>query len=147
MSPALATVATSSKVLVASQPSTTGIDQTIRRNLGTLTIVSDQAAASELQIGAFGMIIVNDLALAAGAASIPGPVTDLDDAGWLVWVPLVRRGADVVGQPAETFIDFDSKAMRKLPSGYNIAAMVENASASFAFAFTGAWSTYLTRTR
>ena len=85
---AYVTVAAASKVLVSSgTPSNPGITETIVRTRGGFSIASDQAGASESQIGAMGLMVVNDLALAAGAASIPGPVTDRNDDGWFVWEP------------------------------------------------------------
>ncbi len=65
--------------------SNVGIGETVRRTIGNIWVVSDQAAADEVQVGAFGCIVVTDLAAAAGAASIPGPFTDANDDGWFVW--------------------------------------------------------------
>ena len=112
-----------------------GIDETILRNVGTLTIESDQTSAAEQQLGAFGMIVVNDIALAAGAASIPGPVTDRSDDGWFVYVPIVQtlRVATAVGLMMSVQYHFDSKAKRKVQEGFGIALMVENVNASHVF--------------
>ena len=132
-------VAASAKVLLASFTlSNVGIGETIRRTRVTFLVLSDQSAAVELQIGAFGMIVVNDLALAAGAASIPGPETDANDDGWFVWEPFLQVGEAAVGGAASSAeavkgYTFDSKAMRRVEEGFSIAVMIENASASHGF--------------
>ena len=106
-----------------------GIGETVRRTRGVITISSDQEAGAELQIGAFGLVVVNDLALAAGAASIPGPITNDDDDGWFVWVPFARASSAADGFDSQSF-QFDSKAMRRVAEGFGLAVMVENAHAS-----------------
>ena len=113
----------------------TGISRTVRRTRGQLLVFSDQGANQELQSGAFGAIVVNDLALAAGVASIPGPVTDESDDGWFVWQPFGTlsaasgTGGNTIPVPALNF-EYDSKAMRKVEEGFGIAFMVENSSAT-----------------
>ncbi len=123
-------IAQGTKVLLGTVVlSNPGINETIRRTRGIISWASDQGAAIEDQIGAFGMIVVNDLALAAGAASIPGPITDGSDDGWFVWVPLSSRGsAAASGLIVSVEEQFDSKAMRKVEEGFGVAVMVENAS-------------------
>ncbi len=130
------TVAPATKVLLGGFTlSNPNIDETILRTVGTLAVRSDQAAASESQVGAFGMIIVTDLAAAAGAASIPGPITDAADDGWFVYVPIVQRFefASAVGSNPDqaTQYHFDSKAKRKFAEGQQVAVMCENDGASF----------------
>jgi len=97
--------------------------------------MSDQVSQTEFQFGAVGMIVVNDLAIAAGVASIPGPGTDLDDDGWFVWEPfqLVGEakdgGADGSAQEWAGW-SFDSKAMRRIEEGFGIAIVCENVNTS-----------------
>ncbi len=131
-------VAASTKVLLGSfSLSNPSIDETILRNVGTLAVQSDNFGADEVQIGAFGMIVVTDIAIAAGAASIPGPITNFGDDGWFVYVPIVQGveflSAVGVNPDAWHQYDFDSKAKRIVSEGQNLALMVENASSSFAF--------------
>ncbi len=133
-------VGASTKVLVGGFTlSNPNIDETILRTVGTLGVQSDQVAASESQIGAMGMIVVNDLAVAAGAASIPGPITEREDDGWFVYVPIVQRLEVISGAGVEpnmgTQYHFDSKAKRRVQEGFQIAIMIENASSSNAFTF------------
>ena len=119
-----------------------GIGETIRRSRGMLMIASDQSAAVEQQLGALGLVVVSDLALAAGAASIPGPVTDSSDDGWFVWQPFLANQAGASIQPSQSraVFDFDSKAMRRIEEGFGVAVMVENASALHGLNFWCAFS-------
>ena len=130
VAPTYTTVAAGTKVfLVAVVLSNPGINETIRRTRGIVSIASDQGAAQEYQGGAFGAIVVNDLAAAAGAASIPGPVTDANDDGWFVWRPFTQMVAENVTAGLQTWqYEFDSKAMRRVQEGFQIAFMIENAS-------------------
>ena len=131
-----ASVSVSSKVLIGSFVlSNPGIDETVLRTVGQIGVTSDQTAGTEAQIGAFGMIVVTDLALAAGAASIPGPITDAADDGWFLYVPITQEQvvATAVGIVRSKDYVFDSKAKRRVSEGQGIAIMAENASPSFVF--------------
>ena len=131
-------VPVSSKVLLASlNLSNPGIGETIRRTIGRIMVLSDQASVHEEQLGAFGLVVVNDLALAAGAASIPGPVTEAGDDGWFVWEPLIAAGSQIANPSGGPIIGlpFQSRAMRRVEEGFSVAIMVENASALHVFEF------------
>ncbi len=127
-------VAVGAKVLITTVVlSNPGIDETVRRTRGMFEVTSNQSAAMALQYGAFGAVVVNDLAVAAGAASIPGSVTDASDDGWFLWVPFIQTTGvteDGTGtaSPGVNRYHFDSKAMRKIEEGFSVAFMVENAS-------------------
>ncbi len=125
------TIAPGAKTLILAFANLAGINETVRRTRGVLSVRSDQSVAPEAQLGALGMVVVNDLAIAAGAASIPGPVTDASDDGWFVWVPFAQSGkfSSVSNFGGERYV-IDSKAMRKVEEGFQVAVMVENASAS-----------------
>jgi len=122
-------VAAGTKTLVTTLAlSNPGIGETVRRTRGMLTISSDQGIAIEEQAGAFGMMVVNDVALAAGVGSIPGPSTELGDDGWFLWQGFVQRGftsATFGTRMGETY-HFDSKAMRRVEEGFGIAVVIEN---------------------
>ena len=75
--------------------------------------------------------MVTDRAVAAGAASIPGPFTDGGDDGWFVHEGITQTELSGVSPISSQVID--SKAMRKVEDGGEIAIMVENAAAVFAF--------------
>ena len=95
VTPVYGTVAAASKVLIGSF-TLAGVNAgvTVRRTRGEYSIISDQTGADEDQLGAWGMVVVNDIAVAAGVASLPGPVTDLDDDGWFVWEPFLQHGRE-----------------------------------------------------
>jgi len=127
------TIAAGTKALLATLVlSNPGIGETVRRTHVTLSVVSDQGGSLEQQNGAFGMIVVSDLAVAAGAASIPGPVTDASDDGWFVWFGVSQisgtlLGAGVTSMGFMPYV-FESKAMRKVADGFTIAVMYETLS-------------------
>ncbi len=134
-------VAGNTKVLIATFVlSNPNIDETILRTVGLLAVKSDQTTADEEQIGALGFIIVNDLAVAAGVASIPGPITDRGDDGWFVYVPIAQafnfESGIGVNPNMSTQYPFDSKAKRKIQEGSQVAVVVENAHATSAFTMT-----------
>ena len=143
-------VAVSSKVLLTSLVlDNPGIAEVVRRTRGRFVITSDQAVVQEHHLGALGVIVVNDIALAAGAASLPGPVTNRNDEGWLLWEPIVgissiSDGGSGFGQYIGQ--EFDSKAMRRIEDGFSLALMVENASAAFVFEVTLGLSILSSRT-
>jgi len=133
---ALTNVAPSTKVLVATFAlGNPGISETVRRTRGLIAVSSDQNSATEEQVGAFGLMKVNDIAIAVGAASIPGPVTDNSDDAWFVWVPFAQRTSGAVAGGIQSIVyEFDSKAMRIVEEGFGLAVMVENAHAGHALA-------------
>ncbi len=101
-------------------------ESTIVRVRGILTVRSDQASVLEQQIGALGFILVTDEAVAAGAASIPGPMAEGDNDGWFVWVPFGQDGINVTAGSFGRSYVIDSKAMRKFQGGLQLVIMVEN---------------------
>ncbi len=129
-------VPAASKVLVATFTlANPGIGETVRRTRGRIHARSDQAAAHEEHLGGFGMIVVTDIAVAAGIASIPDPVSEGNDDGWFVFEHIVASGSEnTLGQFVS--VPFDSKAMRRVEEGYQVAVVVANASAVHAFEFT-----------
>jgi len=127
------TVAANTKVLLATFVlDNDGISETIRRTRGQIFVGSDQGATFESQVGALGIMKVNDVALAAGAASIPGPVTEAPDDGWFMWQPTTSQGDNGTGGLSNTGVmyQFDSKAMRTIEQGFGLAVMFENGSAT-----------------
>jgi len=128
-------VPAATKVLLAFfVPSTSAFDETILRTRGVMSVRSDQTVSVEEQIGAFGMIVVSDRAVAAGIASIPSPFTDADDDDWFVYEPFFHRHQANIGNgQSDTVID--SKAMRKFPEGRNVAVVVENGHATHGLDF------------
>ncbi len=95
---------------------------------------TDQAAGAvvtEEAYGAVGFAVVSEQASVAGAASVPGPITNEDSELWFVWQALWAQSyvATIAGfesAPGRVF-DFDSKAMRKIEEGDAIVVVFENA--------------------
>ena len=102
---------------------------TIIRTRMTLLIRSDQVGSSESPQGAFGMIVAKEQAVAAGAASLPGPGTDTDaqffvHEPWIVNFTLLTA-AGFEGSEG-VMITVDSKAMRKVGPNEDIITISEN---------------------
>ncbi len=101
---------------------------TITRSRMTIQWSSDQTAATERQFGAYGLAVVSDEALAIGVTAVPTPVTDSSSDLWLLHQWLMSQfivtsaiGSESVYQQ----IDIDSKAMRKVEDGQDIAFVGE----------------------
>ncbi len=130
-------VPAASKVLLGSFTGAFGRDETVLRTVGSFSIKSDQAAASEDQLGAFGLCAVTDRAVVIGISAIPGPGADIATDVWATYVPILQSFQFASGVGIEpdmaTIYPFDSKAKRKIPDGYALAVMVENNHATEAF--------------
>jgi hypothetical protein len=112
-------------------PSNPGIDVTVLRVVGGVSVQSDQSSSAEEQIGAFGLILITDVALAAGIASIPGPVTDVTDDGWFCYQSFAISGAQGTVPNNTTWFPFNTKGKRIVSGeGISIAIVVENIHAS-----------------
>ena len=138
MATAPVSVAAASKVLIGGFTlSNPNIDETILRTVGSFSIRTDNNNGSEFQIGAFGMIRATDAAVAAGVASIPGPITDRGDDGWFTYAPfsyssLLHTAVGFTMNESHT-VQLDSKAKRRMEEGTQIALVVENAHATHGF--------------
>ena len=90
-------------------------------------------------MGAFGLIVVTETALAAGAASIPGPASDVGNDGWLTYVPFAQQS--LVGSPGPPSVQyfFDSRAKRIVHDGDVVAIMVENIHATHGLSIISAF--------
>ncbi len=119
-------------------PSNPGIDETLLRTVGILSIASDQASGLETQVGALGMIGVSDAAVTIGITAIPDPISDIDNDGWMLIVPFSQQTTLGVDHGADTKeYHFDSKAKRVLPGqGVGFAVVIANAHATHALEFT-----------
>ncbi len=109
----------------------------MRRTRGLIHWASDQAAADEAPIGAFGMCVVTADALAAGAASVPGPLSDDESDVWFVHQYMFQdyelvSASGSLNMGVQYMID--SKAMRKVNASQAIALVVE-AGATFGAVF------------
>ena len=119
---------------VLDQSLTTDDPETIVRTRGVIWVKSDQESAEENPFGAMGIAIVSDQAAAAGVASVPTPITEIDSDLWMVYVPWATSVWDT-GGAALTAVngfayEFDSKAMRKISADETVVVVVENASSA-----------------
>ena len=111
---------------------------TIVRMRGELLVYLTLAAAvNEGVVGAAGILLVSDEAFAAGVASIPTPLDDVDFDEWIWYKTFSLKAASVIAGGASTDADhmlsvsaaarfeIDSKAMRKFPVGKSLVAVME----------------------
>ncbi len=102
---------------------------TVVRTHLELLVRSDQIANSEDQVGALGVAIVSDQAVAIGVTAVPTPITDSSSDLWLLHKPFMNtfRLSSAVGisNAAKTYT-VDSKAMRKVEDGQDFIVVVEN---------------------
>jgi len=128
-------IAANSRVLLSSFAlDNDGIDETILRVVGSFGIASDQVAASELQLGAVGMCVVTDAAVAVGITALPDPVTDAGDDVWFFYksFSFSFEVISAVGiRPDMThMLEFDQKAKRIVHSGQSVVIVASNAHAT-----------------
>ena len=102
---------------------------TIVRTRGFWRINSDQEGADEAYSCALAMAIVSDQALAIGVTAVPTPNTDRDSDLFFLFEELAgsflfSSGLNVQTNPSQS--QFDSKAMRKVEDGQDIAVTVES---------------------
>ena len=129
---AYTTIPAASKVLLGSFALTNvGVDQTILRVIGLLSVASDQVSNNEQQIGAVGLILVTDIALAAGIASIPGAFSEGEDDGWFAHFMFNQSSVAAGAAPASREYVVESKAKRIWSgTGIVLAIVGENAHAT-----------------
>ena len=113
--------------------SPTVAEQTIIRTRGILSIMSDQQAANETQIGALGIGVVQEQAASIGVIAVSHPIADSLSGLWFTWVPFAQSflfiTAAGVDCQRQTNYEIDSKAMRKLGANERLVFVVENQSA------------------
>ena len=117
-------------------PDSVGLSKpTVVRTRGEVAIRPTTAATSDTSIvGAYGLAIVTDLALAAGVASILGPWSDPGWDGWFVWrsIHFTQENASTTGVYNNMHTqEVDSKAMRKVSDGESLVLVAESQATSF----------------
>ena len=103
---------------------------TIVRTYVEILLESDQAATPEAQFGAFGIAVVSDQAIAVGITAVPTPGSDLGLSLWFAHQLCFGQHnmqTDRTNPAAQYSVD--SKAMRKVEVGSDVAIVVENVSA------------------
>ena len=98
---------------------------TVVRVRGYLQLVSDQAAAAEDQAINFGLAVVSNQAIAIGVTAIPTPTTDQGSELFFVYQSLMAAGDLVSAGQQGNHLEYDSRAMRKVAEGEDIAVVVE----------------------
>jgi len=106
---------------------------TIVRVRGQMHLSSDQLANSESYQASLGLAVVSDQALAIGVTAVPTPETDRDSDLFFVYESLsgefsVSSAISILESGHGK--DFDSKAMRKVEDGQDVALTIETSSIS-----------------
>ena len=108
---------------------------TVVRTRGVIHVVSDQTAATEAYGASYGTAVVSDQAVAVGVTGVPTPTTDSFSDLFYVYEMMIGRFLFGTGvgfiEGGQTRI-IDSKAMRKVEDGQDIATMVEGPGAGLA---------------
>jgi len=102
---------------------------TVVRTRGYLHIASDQRAASEDWGAALGVAVVSDQAVAIGITAVPTPVTDRGSGLFFLYEEMIGRISVTTDVGVLEFgkgTSYDSKAMRKVESGQDIAFIIES---------------------
>ncbi len=100
---------------------------TIVRTRIELNVQTDQIAASENQVGGYGVAVVSDQAVAIGVTAVPTPITDQGSDLWLAWQGMLGQMRFTAGSFANlsTRYTIDSKAMRKVEDGQDVVFVGE----------------------
>ncbi len=107
---------------------------TVVRTVGSIWVKSDQKAANESPFGAMGFLVASEKAVALGVTALPDPITQEASDSWFVYQQVAASGGPEEGRPFDRY-DFNSKAMRKVQDGEDIAVMVTNASSTLGLQF------------
>ena len=127
-------LAGATKALVASFTPDFVSGETLRRMRGTLFV---QGAGVGLYHGAIGAYVANNVAVAAGVASLLDPVTNVADDAW-VWYRSFSGdsgAAGAAGADGAMLLEIDSKGMRRIETGYALVFVIANSHASLALNF------------
>ncbi len=115
---------------------------TIVRNRGILHARSDQTGALEFWSVAYGMAVVSDQALAIGITAVPLPNDDRSSDLFFVFEELAGTFLFVTGAgfhpTGGQTLRYDSKAMRKVEEGQDVAVTLQNSAISLGTTVTKA---------
>jgi len=99
---------------------------TVVRTRGYLYLHSDQAASAELQAANWGICVVSQQASAIGITAVPTPTTDQGSDLWFVFQSIMAaHGAGTVDSEQGKAVEYDSRAMRKVEVGQDLALVAE----------------------
>ncbi len=103
---------------------------TVVRAVGSLWAGTDQSAATEVILGAFGNAVVDDRAVGVGVSAVPRPYSDISDSDWFQWGSFADRFTfkDATGfQGVQWYhTQYDQKGQRKVAIGQDIIQVIEN---------------------
>ncbi len=107
---------------------------TIVRSRTLIAMRSDQTSAAEDQLLGYGHIVVQDTASAIGITAVPTPITD-PNSDFHVYELMAGRFAFITGVGFDSVglaenRQSDSKAMRKVDFGQDLAVVAETTGAS-----------------
>ena len=125
-------IAGSTKVLLASFTPDFVSGETVRRMRGTLFV---QGAGVGLYHGAIGAYVANNAAISVGVGSLLDPVTNVADDAWMWYRSFSgdSGAAGAAGADGAQLLEIDSKAMRRIETGFALVFVVTNANASLTF--------------
>ena len=109
---------------------------TVVRTRGEVSITPAAGIITDIEIvGAYGLALVSDQAVAAGVASVPGPFADADWDGWFVWRSF-HYTQEAAGTVASLMLqsvqqEVDSKAMRIVSENETIVLVAESQAQAF----------------
>ena len=106
---------------------------TVVRTRGTFHVRSDQTGALEMYQAALGYAIVSDQASAVGITALPTPFTDSGSDLWYTREVITSVFGFISGvgtQELGILKTYDSKAMRKVELGQDLAVVIEISSIS-----------------
>ena len=107
---------------------------TMVRNRGAVVHRPTALAADIEYSGAFGVGVVSAQAFAIGITALPGPWSDADWSGWMVWRSFAGAfdvTSDISRILLHTVLEVDSKAMRKIGPNDIVVTMAESATGGF----------------
>ncbi len=129
-------VASTNKVLIATfDPAANGLTKpTLIRTRGEVAYFNTTEGADSEIVGAYGVGVVSDQAVAAGIASIPGPWSAPEWDGWHVWRSFhyVFQFLDSTGTRQSVLRqEVDSKSMRKITDNETLVLVAESETGAF----------------
>ena len=121
-----------SKVLLASFTPDFVSGETVRRIRGTVLV---QGAGVGLYLGAIGAYVASNAAVTAGVGSLLDPVSNVNDDAWM-WYRSFGGDSGATGSAGADgaqLLEIDSKAMRRVETGYALVFVVANATVGLSF--------------
>jgi len=108
---------------------------TILRTMGALAVNATPDGASDTDIISVGLGVVSDRAIATGSTAMPSPTDDADYPWvWLIHIPLRAVSATLIENTAGIITvvrDFDTRGMRRMKSGEELALVAEENTGEF----------------